>query len=144
MKRLADKVALIVGVANSHSIAAGCAQAFHAAGADIAMTYLNEAAKPFVSPVAEAVNASLLLPLDVEAEGEMQAVFDAVSAKWGKIDILVHSRQGPSWTRHGLFPCGFCPCDGYIRSFLDPHGPAGRTTDDGTGRNDPDHDLLRR
>tara|TARA_R110000824_G_scaffold311868_1_gene499023 strand:+ start:9787 stop:10554 length:768 start_codon:yes stop_codon:yes gene_type:complete len=91
MKRLADKVALIVGVANSHSIAAGCAQAFHAAGADIAMTYLNEAAKPFVSPVAEAVNASLLLPLDVEAEGEMQAVFDAVSAKWGKIDILVHS-----------------------------------------------------
>jgi len=91
MKRLANKVALIVGVANSHSIAAGCAQAFHAAGADIAMTYLNETAKPFVNQVAEAVNASLLLPLDVEVEGEMQAVFDAVSAKWGKIDILIHS-----------------------------------------------------
>ena len=91
MSRLTNKVALIVGVANSHSIAAGCAQAFHAVGADIAMTYLNQTAKPFVNRVAEAVNASLLLPLDVEVEGEMQAVFDAVSAKWGKIDILVHS-----------------------------------------------------
>ncbi|MCR8723798.1 enoyl-ACP reductase FabI [Frigidibacter sp. ROC022] len=91
MKPLHNKVALVVGVANTHSIAAGCAQAFADAGAEIAMTYLNDKAKPYVQPVADAVGAGLLLPLDVEVEGQMEAVFDAVRGKWGRLDILVHS-----------------------------------------------------
>lgn len=91
MKALADKVALVVGVANAHSIAAGCAQALHSAGADVALTYVNETAKPFVAPVADAVGAALLMPLDVEVEGEMEAVFAAVAARWGRLDVLVHS-----------------------------------------------------
>ena len=91
MKSLEGKTVLVVGVANAHSIAAGCAQAFADAGAEIAMTYVNETAKPYVQPVADAVGARLLLPLDVEAEGQMNAVFAAINARWGRLDILVHS-----------------------------------------------------
>lgn len=91
MKPLDDKVALVVGVANGHSIAAGCAQAFADAGAKVAITYVNETAKPFVQPVADAASAKLLLPLDVEAEGQMEAVFAAIEDRWGRLDILVHS-----------------------------------------------------
>lgn len=98
MKSLEGKVALVVGVANVHSIAAGCAAAFSKAGADVAMTYVNEKAKPFVEPVAQAVDAQLLLPLDVEATDQMEAVFAAINDRWGRLDILVHS-------------IAFCPAD---------------------------------
>ena len=91
MKSLEGKTVLVVGVANAHSIAAGCARAFADAGAEIAMTYVNETAKPYVQPVANAVGAKLLLPLDVEAEGQMDAVFAAIDARWGRLDVLVHS-----------------------------------------------------
>lgn len=91
MTSLEGKTVLVVGVANAHSIAAGCAQAFADAGAEIAMTYVNETAKPYVQPVADAVGAKLLLPLDVEAEGQMDAVFAAIDARWGRLDVLVHS-----------------------------------------------------
>ncbi|KAA2313301.1 enoyl-[acyl-carrier-protein] reductase FabI [Pseudooceanicola sediminis] len=91
MSELSGKVALVVGVANDHSIAAGCAQAFAAEGAEVALTYFNDRAKPHVQPVADAVGAALLLPLDVEAEGQMEAAFEAVRARWGRLDILVHS-----------------------------------------------------
>lgn len=91
MTVLAGKVALVVGVANAHSIATGCAHAFRGAGAEVALTYAGEKARPYVDPVAEAIGAALLLPLDVEVEGEMQAAFAAVAARWGRLDILVHS-----------------------------------------------------
>lgn len=91
MKPLEGKVALVVGVANAHSIAAGCAQAFADAGAEVVMTYVNETAKPRVQPVADTVGAKLLLPLDVEAEGQMEAVFAAINDHRGRLDILVHS-----------------------------------------------------
>ncbi|MDN5568559.1 MAG: enoyl-ACP reductase FabI [Paracoccus sp. (in: a-proteobacteria)] len=91
MSALEGRVALIVGVANGHSIAAGCAQAMSDAGAQLALTYLNDRARPFVQPVADAVGAQLLLPLDVQVDDQMQAVFEAVRAKWGRLDILVHS-----------------------------------------------------
>lgn len=91
MSVLDGKVALVLGVANAHSIAAGCAQAFAAAGAEVALTYQNAKAKAFVAPVAEAVGAKLLLPLDVTVAGEMEAVFAEVRARWGRLDILVHS-----------------------------------------------------
>lgn len=91
MKPLEGKVALVVGVANAHSIAAGCAQAFADAGAEVVMTYVKETAKPHVQPVADTVGAKLLLPLDVEAEGQMEVVFAAINDHWGRLDILVHS-----------------------------------------------------
>ena len=82
---------LVVRVASAHSIAAGCAQTFGDAGADVAMTHLNETAKTYVQPVADAVEAKLLLPLDVEAEGQMDAVFAVIKERWGRLDVLVQS-----------------------------------------------------
>jgi enoyl-[acyl-carrier protein] reductase I len=83
--------ALVIGVANEHSIAYGCARAFHELGADLCITYLNDKARPFVEPLATSLEAPLFLPLDVSVEGELEAVFDAVAKHWGELDILVHS-----------------------------------------------------
>jgi len=83
--------ALVVGVANDSSIAWGCAKAFHELGAEVAVTYLNDKARPYVEPLAAAVEAPLLLPLDVAVPGQLEAVFDAITARWGGLDILVHS-----------------------------------------------------
>lgn len=88
---LSGKVGLVVGIANDHSIAAGCARAFHASGADLALTYQNEKAKKYVTPIAEAVGASVFMPLDVTDAKQTAAVFDAIREKWGRLDFLVHS-----------------------------------------------------
>ena len=83
--------ALVVGIANDQSIAYGCARAFRELGADLAITYLNDRAKRFVEPLAGELEASLLVPLDVSVDGQLEAVFDAVARTWGSLDILVHS-----------------------------------------------------
>ena len=83
--------ALVVGVANEHSIAYGCASAFRQLGADLALTYLNEKSKGYVEPLARELQAGLLLPLDVAVPGELEAVFARIEKDWGKLDILVHS-----------------------------------------------------
>jgi enoyl-[acyl-carrier protein] reductase I len=88
---LAGKKALVVGVANEHSIAYGCANAFRSLGADLAITYLNEKARPHVEPLAKALDAPIILPLDVEQPGQLEAVFKTIEEQWGRLDILVHS-----------------------------------------------------
>lgn len=88
---LAGKKALVVGIANEYSIAYGCAHAFQTLGAELALTYLNDKARPHVEPLAQALGAKLFLPLNVETPGELEAVFEAVQRKWGRLDILVHS-----------------------------------------------------
>ena len=88
---LAGKKALIVGIANEHSIAYGCAKAFRAVGADLAITYANDKARPHVEPLASALGASIFLPLDVQRPGALEAVFQAIRERWGRIDIVVHS-----------------------------------------------------
>jgi len=88
---LKGKRGLIVGVANEHSIAYGCASKLRAFGAELALTYLNPRTLDFVKPLAEDVQAGLLLPLDVEKPGELDAVFAAIKEKWGGLDFLVHS-----------------------------------------------------
>ena len=88
---LKGKKALVVGIANEHSIAYGCAAAFHELGADLAITYLNEKARAYVEPLAKTLEAPLLLPLDVSRPGELEAVFERVTKEWGRLDILVHS-----------------------------------------------------
>src|SRR5262249_52616471 len=82
--------ALVVGVANEHSIAYGCAKAFRELGADLAITYLNEKAKRFVEPLARELGAPIFLPLDVATPGALERVFEAIASQWGKLDILVH------------------------------------------------------
>lgn len=83
--------ALVTGVANDSSIAWGCARAFREAGADIALTYLNDKAKPHVEPLAENISAPLFMPLDVTDDTQMDAVFTEIRRRWGRLDILLHS-----------------------------------------------------
>jgi len=88
---LKGKRGLVVGVANGDSIAFGCAAKLRAFGADIALTYLNDKAKPHVEPLAQQIDAALLLPLDVTQPGQMKAVFDTIEQTWGSIDFVIHS-----------------------------------------------------
>ncbi|MDX1375197.1 MAG: enoyl-ACP reductase FabI [Burkholderiales bacterium] len=88
---LKGKKALVAGIANEHSIATGCARAFHELGAEVAVTYLNEKAKRFVEPIATALEAPIFLPLDVSQPGELEALFERIATDWGTLDILVHS-----------------------------------------------------
>ena len=88
---LQGKKALVIGVANDSSIAYGCAKAFRELDADLAITYLNEKARPYVEPLAREMKAALFLPLDVSVPGALESVFEAVADKWGRLDILVHS-----------------------------------------------------
>jgi enoyl-[acyl-carrier protein] reductase I len=88
---LKGRKALVVGVTNDSSIAYGCAKAFRELGADLAITYLNEKSKKFVEPLARELKAPILAPLDVANPGELEAVFDRITAEWGRLDILVHS-----------------------------------------------------
>jgi enoyl-[acyl-carrier protein] reductase I len=83
--------ALVVGVANDSSIAYGCARAFHELGADLALSYLNEKARPFVEPLARELGASIFMPLDVSVPGELEALFATIEREWGRLDSLVHS-----------------------------------------------------
>ena len=99
---LRGKKGLIVGIANEDSIAWGCARAFRAAGAELAVTWLNEKARPYVEPLAEQLQAPIQLPLDVEQDGQMEAVFDALGARWGRLDFLLHSIAfAPAADLHG-------------------------------------------
>jgi enoyl-[acyl-carrier protein] reductase I len=90
-KLLEGKRGLIVGIANENSIAWGCAKAFRALGAEVAVTYLNEKAKKYVEPLAHALEAPIFMPLDVNKPGEMDAVFKRIEKEWGKLDYVVHS-----------------------------------------------------
>ena len=90
-KFLEGKKGLIVGIANDQSIAWGCAKAFRALGAELAVTYLNDKAKKFVEPLARELEASIVMPLDVRTEGQMEAVFERIAKDWGKLDFVVHS-----------------------------------------------------
>lgn len=88
---LEGKCGLVTGIANDQSIAYGCAKAFRELGADLAVTYLNEKAEPHVRPLAEELGATLVLPCDVRGKGELEAVFDAIRERWGRLDFLLHS-----------------------------------------------------
>lgn len=88
---LSGQKALVVGIANDHSIAYGCAKAFREAGADLAVTWLNEKARPHVEPLARELEAPITGELNVTTPGQLEAVFDTIGQKWGKLDILVHS-----------------------------------------------------
>jgi len=88
---LSGKRGLIVGIANDQSIAYGCARALQSAGAELAITYLNAKAEPHVRPLAEGLEAALILPCDVREPGELEAGFAAIQEKWGRLDFLLHS-----------------------------------------------------
>lgn len=115
---------LVVGIANEHSIAYGCARAFRDAGADLAVTYLNAKADPFVRPLAMELDASLILPCDVREQGQLEAVFDSIGNQWGELDFVLHSiAYAPREDLHGRVidatPAGFAlAMDVSCHSFL--------------------------
>ena len=90
-KLLEGKRGLIVGIANENSIAWGCAKAFRAFGAELAVTYLNDKAKKYVEPLARELEAPIVMPLDVRTAGQMEAVFERIAHDWGNLDFVVHS-----------------------------------------------------
>ncbi|AXV79662.1 MULTISPECIES: enoyl-ACP reductase FabI [Ralstonia solanacearum species complex] len=87
----AGRKVLIIGIANEHSIAYGCARAFRELGAELAITYLNDKARVCVEPLAEQLGAAIFLPLDVSKPGELEAVFETIRGTWGRLDVAIHS-----------------------------------------------------
>src|SRR5258708_12961165 len=90
-KLLEGKKGLIVGIANEQSIAWGCAKAFRALGADLAVTYLNDRAKKHVEPLAKALEAPLFMPLAVNVEGQTEQLFERIDKEWGPPDFILPS-----------------------------------------------------
>src|ERR1043166_2342076 len=90
-KLLEGKRGLIIGIANDQSIAWGCAKAFRAFGAELAVTYLNDKARKHVEPLARVLEAPIFMPLDVNVPGQMEAVFERIAKDWGRLDFAVHS-----------------------------------------------------
>src|SRR3954454_4162364 len=88
---LKGRKGLVVGIANDQSIAWGCAKAFRALGAELAVTYLNERAKKHVEPLAQALEASIFMPLDVMVGGQTEQAFERIASEWGQLDFLLHS-----------------------------------------------------
>jgi enoyl-[acyl-carrier protein] reductase I len=110
---LKGKKALVTGIANDQSIAWGCAKAFDAFGADLAITYRSEKTKKYVDSLAKSVKAPIYMPLDVQKPGEMEAVFDRIKKDWGKLDVVLHSIAfAPKEDLHGRVVD--CSKDGFL------------------------------
>jgi enoyl-[acyl-carrier protein] reductase I len=88
---MAGKKGLIMGVANDRSIAWAISKAAHAHGAELAFTYQGEALLKRVTPLASSIGSDVILPCDVSDEPSVDAVFQAISKKWGKLDFVVHA-----------------------------------------------------
>src|SRR5512135_593396 len=122
---LKGKRALICGIANEHSIAYGCAKAFRELEAELAITYAGETSKPYVEPLAKTLSAEIFMPLDVSDPGQLTALFEEITTRWDRLDILVHSIAfaPTSDLRGGLLDCsaaGFATamdvsCHSFIR-----------------------------
>lgn len=82
---LKGKKALILGMANEHSIAYGCAKAFRELEAELAITYLNDKARPHVEPLARALEAPIFMPLNMARGGELETVFERLEREWGRL-----------------------------------------------------------
>jgi len=144
-KPLAGKKGLVLGIANEHSIAYGCAQAFRALGAELAITYSNEKTKTHTEPLAQELAASIFLPCDVRQPGQLEAVFQAIEQKWAGLDFALHAIAfAPKEDLHGrLADCsgdGFLAMDISCYSFIRMPGGAAQAQ-----RRRSFHDeLLRR
>lgn len=88
---LKGKKGLVIGIGNDQSIAWACARAMHEAGATLGGTWLNDKARPHVEPLLQSVNAEIQLSLDVRDDAQLQALFEAVAKRWGRLDFLLHS-----------------------------------------------------
>jgi enoyl-[acyl-carrier protein] reductase I len=90
-KLLSGKKALIVGIANEQSIAYGCAHMLKSAGVELAITYLNDKAKPFVDEVVDQLQPTIYTRCDVTNDDDIKLLFEQINSKWHQLDILIHS-----------------------------------------------------
>lgn len=88
---LTGKVGLVAGLANEQSIAFGCAEVMRAAGAELVCAYGHPKSERFITPHAERLGSPPLVLLDVRDEAQMDAVFELVAERFGRLDFLVHS-----------------------------------------------------
>ncbi len=88
---LTGKKGLVVGVANEHSLAYGCARCFRAAGSDLAITYLDVKTERYVRPLALELDSQITRACDVSVPGQLEAVFQEIAAKWGRLDFALHA-----------------------------------------------------
>ena len=91
MTLLNGKKGLIVGIANAKSIASSIAEHARKQGAELAITYLNETMEKRVRPIAEELDAGLIIQCDATNDDHLIHVRDALAEKWGKIDFIVHA-----------------------------------------------------
>jgi enoyl-[acyl-carrier protein] reductase I len=91
MSALAGRRALVLGVANDHSIAWGIARALHGAGAELCLTHQGEAFGRRLAPLAASVGCDFTHDVDVTDEASLDALFGAIGARWGRLDLLVHA-----------------------------------------------------
>ncbi|MFJ1267436.1 enoyl-ACP reductase FabI [Legionella lytica] len=99
---LSGKKALVIGIANDSSIAYGCARMLKTAGVELAITYLNEKAKPFVDPIAQELEPFIYRHCNVTHDQDLTDLFAEISKTWGQIDIIVHSIAfAPTEDLHG-------------------------------------------
>lgn len=89
--RLQGKIGLVVGVANAESIGAGCANAFSADGATLILTCRDQRALSYAEPVVQTSGAALLMPMDVQNDNEVDAVFAEIERRYKRLDFLIHS-----------------------------------------------------
>src|SRR5271155_781436 len=137
-KLLEGKRGLVVGIANDQSIAWGYAKAFRAFGAELAVTYLNDKAKKYVEPLAQEIEAAIVMPLDARVPGQMEVLFETLAKTLGELDFVVHSIAfSPKEALEGRV------VDVSREGFMDlhPHGAFGGTFDARRG-NFVHHDLL--
>jgi enoyl-[acyl-carrier protein] reductase I len=114
---LKDRKGLVIGIANEDSLAWSAAQHFRNAGADLAVTHLNDKAKPFVEPLAKDVESPIFLPCNVMEPGQLEAVFEQIREDWGRLDFVFHAI---AWARredlHGRLTD--CSAEGFSESML--------------------------
>ena len=131
---LAGRKGLVVGIANEHSIAYGCARMFRDCGAELAVTWLNDKARPHVEPLARELGATIAMPLDVEQPGAMEAVFDAIRERWGRLDFVLHSiafapAARSARPRRRQLARGLRARDGHLLPLVHAHGAPRRAAD---------------
>lgn len=122
---LKGKKALIVGIANEHSIAYGCAKMLKKAGAELAINYLNDKAKTYIDKIADELKPAIYTKCDVTNDNELIQLFDEINSTWGELDILIHSiafapkadLQGPivNCSKAGFLLAMDISCHSFIR-----------------------------
>ena len=114
---LKGRKGIVIGIANEESLAWAAADHFHNAGAELAVTYLNDKAKPYVAPLAQQIGSPIVMPCNVLVPGQLEAVFETIKTKWGRLDFVFHSI---AWARkddlHGRLTD--CSADGFAESML--------------------------